>query len=120
VDVVDVINDCDSKTYYAVVFGFILLIVSMAIVIDDLTVIFGMIAAFSESMLNFVFPGSFFLIGSHLAYKFQQDSDDFKRMKGVPEKASFWKRLVVRGFILLGLCYFSISNYFNWRKLTRI
>ena len=69
-EIFDVINDCDPTTYYSVVFIFISLIVTMAIIIDDLTVIFGMIAAFSESMLNFVFPGSFFLIGSQLAFKY--------------------------------------------------
>ena len=94
------------------------MIVSMAILIDDLTVIFGMIAAFSESMLNFVFPGSFFLIGSHLAYKYS--SGDFKKGKEIPEKASVTKRTIVQGFILMGLCYFSLSNYYNFKKLTRI
>ena len=39
-------------------------VVIASIYIDDLTVVFGIIAAFSESILNFVFPGLFFLIGS--------------------------------------------------------
>ena len=60
---IDVINDCDDKTYYSVCFGFLLAIITSAILIDDLTFVFGMIAAFSESMLNFVFPGLFYIIG---------------------------------------------------------
>merc|ERR1712086_763613 len=70
---IDVINDCDDETYYSVCFCFISFLIIGAINIDDLTFIFGMIAAFSESMLNFVFPGLFFLIGSHY-YKQNTDS----------------------------------------------
>ena len=61
--VFDVVNDTDNFTYYAVSITFITSIVLMAIIIDDLTFLFGIIAAFSESMLNFVFPGLFYLIG---------------------------------------------------------
>lgn len=39
------------------------MIVLAALVIDDLSLIFGLIAAFSESMLNFILPGLFFLSG---------------------------------------------------------
>tara|TARA_B110000285_G_C15091790_1_gene599517 strand:+ start:1401 stop:1697 length:297 start_codon:yes stop_codon:yes gene_type:complete len=60
---VDVINDCDNLTYYSVVFGFLGCICAAALTINDLSLIFGMIAAFSESMLNFILPGLFFLNG---------------------------------------------------------
>ena len=60
---IDVINDCDDYTYYAVTISYLLAIVVAAVYIDDLTLVFGFIAAFSESMFNFVFPGLFFLSG---------------------------------------------------------
>lgn len=53
-------------SYYSVCLVYITLIVVSAIFIDDLTLVFGLIGAFSETMLNFVFPGLFFLIGSTL------------------------------------------------------
>ena len=62
----DVIHDTDSATYYWVCIVFTCLIVGMSILIDDLTIIFGVIAAFSETMLNFVFPGLFFIIGRRM------------------------------------------------------
>lgn len=95
-DPIDVINLCDSKTYYFVSFTFLLAIITSAIVIDDLTIVFGMIAAFSESMLNFVFPGLFFIIG-----------------------AKSRKKSVI-GFIGIGLIYFTVSNYYNLKKVSRI
>lgn len=60
----NVIEDCDLFTYYMVCIVYIGLIVVSAIFIDDLTLVFGLIGAFSETLLNFVFPGFFFLIGS--------------------------------------------------------
>lgn len=57
----DVINDCDAPTYYMVCFSFLIGIVYFSIAVDDLSFVFGMIAACSESLLNFVLPGSFFV-----------------------------------------------------------
>jgi len=100
---IDVVNDCDDKTYYGVCFGFLSCIVISAIMLDDLSFIFGMIAAFSESMLNFVLPGLFFLTA--LSYV-QVESKGLK--------------FVAFLFTLLGLTYFATSNYFNFIKFTRI
>lgn len=100
---IDVINDCDSKTYYGVTFTFLFCIVSAALALDDLSLIFGMIAAFSESMLNFVLPGLFFLTG--LAYV------------GIE---SIFLRIIASMFTFLGLTYFVTSNYFNYIKLMRV
>ncbi len=60
----DIIDICDNQTYYSVSLLYLGMIVISAIFIEDLTFIFGVIAAFSESMLNFVFPGLFFLVCS--------------------------------------------------------
>jgi len=65
----NVINDCDDRTYYIVCGGYITLIVISAIFITDLTLIFGLIGAFSETLLNFIFPSLFFLIGNKLVNK---------------------------------------------------
>jgi len=60
-----------------------------------------MIAAFSESMLNFILPGLFFLSGLT-----------------VLEIDSFPKKMMASLFTFLGLAYFVISNYYNYLKVT--
>lgn len=77
--------------------------------IDDLTLVFGMIAAFSESTLNFVFPGSFFLIGT-LFYR--HHNNKYKRIK-FTEVLGLIPVIV---FITIGVAYFCVSNYFNFLK----
>ena len=62
----NVMEDCDSFTYYAVCGGYITLILLSAIAISDLTLVFGLIGAFSETLLNFVFPGLFCLLGQRM------------------------------------------------------
>jgi hypothetical protein len=100
IDQVDVINDCDDKTYYGVVFGFLGCIIAAALTINDLSLIFGMIAAFSESMLNFILPGLFFLNALHYLYI-----------------ESFPKKMLSSLFVFLGLAYFVTSNYYNYKKV---
>jgi amino acid permease len=53
----DVINETDTRTYTLVCVSFGFSAILSSIFIDDLTLVFGFIAAFSETMLNFVFPG---------------------------------------------------------------
>ena len=97
---IDVIGECNDKTYYSVVFIFLGCICAAALSINDLSLIFGMIAAFSESMLNFILPGLFFLSGLHIL-----------------EIDSFPKKMISRLFTFLGLAYFVISNYYNYIKV---
>lgn len=100
---VDVINDCDNKTYYGVCFTFLGATVAAALILDDLSLIFGMIAAFSESMLNFVLPGLFFLTGLNYV--------------GINNVCL---KLTATVFTCIGLTYFVVSNYFNFVKFTRM
>ena len=97
---IDVIGECNDKTYYSVVFIFLGCIIAAALSINDLSLIFGMIAAFSESMLNFILPGLFFLSGLHFL-----------------EIDSFPKKMISSLFTFLGLAYFVISNYYNYVKI---
>ena len=87
---IDVVALTSDRTYYGVCFTFLTAIIISAILIDDLTFVFGMIAACSESLLNFVFPGLFFIIGS-------------KNPKPT-----------VVAFVGLGMAYFTVSNYYNF------
>ena len=91
---------CDDKTYYFVVFIFLGCIIVAALSINDLSLIFGMIAAFSESMLNFILPGMFYKAGLNSLY-----------IDSIP------KKMMSSLFTFLGLAYFVISNYFNYVKV---
>lgn len=133
----NVINDCDEASYYSVCIIYISLIVLCAVTIDDLTLVFGLIGAFSETMLNFVFPGLFFLIG-HQILKKQQHSDkilleddeigdDDNFQPGFDEKrkqarkcTELCRQLPVVLFILTGMGFFFTSNYFNILKILRL
>ena len=88
-EAIDVVALSSNLTYYTVCFTFLSAIILSAILIDDLTFIFGMIAACSESLLNFVFPGLFFIIGARK------------------------KSPAVIAFIGIGVLYFGVSNYYN-------
>jgi len=74
-----------------------------ALALDDLSLIFGMIAAFSESMLNFVLPGLFFLTALNYV--------------GID---SVCLKITATLFTILGLTYFCTSNYFNYLKFARL
>ena len=47
--------------YYSYTIGLFLLQILFAILIDDITIIFGFFAAFSESIFNFILPGIFYI-----------------------------------------------------------
>ena len=70
--------------------------------IDDLTLVFGIIAAFSETMFDFVFPGTFFMIG---LYKIKRDSP---------------LKIGALLFTMVGFSYFLVSNTFNVKKFLRM
>ena len=125
----DVIQDCDVFSYYMVCVVYISLIVISAIFIDDLTLVFGLIGAFSETMLNFVFPGLFFLIGSTIMLTSQdkreveQSDDDNYQSGSSPRGAAcqiFCKKLPVYLFIVTGIGFFFTSNFFNILKILRL
>lgn len=100
---IDVINDCDNTTYYGVCFTFLGATVGAALILEDLSLVFGMIAAFSESMLNFVLPGLFFL----------------SALNSVGANKVCLK-LAATLFTCIGLAYFVVSNYFNFVKFMRM
>ena len=85
-------------TYYSVCLGYLIAIAISALVIEDLTFIFGIVAAISESMLNFILPAMLVLLG-----------------RGIPA----FRKAIVACFALAGLTYFLSSNYFNFLKIAR-
>ena len=93
-----VCEDTDPATYYSVCCGYLLAIVATALAIDDLTFIFGIVAAISESMLNFILPSLLVMFGPKLPLS---------------------NKMIVCLFGMTGLSYFVLSNYFNVLKISR-
>ena len=98
---IDPMADCDDKTYYGVCFSFISFIALCACVCNDLSAIFGVIAACYGTLMDYIFPGLFFL--SSLRYLDQN----------LCPRGS-----ITFGFIAIGVAWTVFSNYFNIMKIT--
>ena len=90
-----------NTIYYTYTIGLFTLEVICAILIDDVTLIFGFVAAITESMLNFIIPASFYLISLKLS-------------KNKPDKILQIGSYV---FIFLGVSIFVALNYHNILKI---
>ncbi len=89
------------KVYFFTTLSLFLVILLGGIFINDLTLIFGFIAAFSESLFNFILPGYLYIASCRLTYK-------------KPNPFLYVSSLV---FILFGLSLFFGANYNNIVKL---
>ena len=96
-------DDSSTSLYLKTCLLFIAGVVAGACAINDLSFVFGMIAAWNESMLNFVFPGLFFL----------------SACRYTKQTGSYILKLFAVLFSLLGIVYFGVSNYYNWVKINK-
>ena len=56
-----------ASTYYAVTLSLFTVQMVFAVLIDDITILFGFFAAISESMVNFILPGLFYICSCKVA-----------------------------------------------------
>jgi hypothetical protein len=87
--------------YFPQTIGLFILQMLMALLIDDITIIFGFFAAISESTINFILPGLFYLI-SH---------------KVVKKRPNFFGVIGSYLYVCIGVGLFFIANYNNYQKL---
>ena len=71
-----------------------------AILIDDLSFVFGMFAAFSECLLDFILPGFIFLAAVNFSGRRRPCA-----------------KFIAATFALAGFGYFCLSNYWNLIKI---
>ena len=93
------------------------MIVSLsAIFIDDLTLIFGIIAGLAECTTVFILPSILYLVACH-----QEDKRHAVGSKALHHRkkkgGSILIRVFVCAYMALGLTYFGISNYFLLGKI---
>jgi len=75
----------------------------MAVLIDDITLIFGFFAAISESTINFILPGLFYIISFRVAKK----------------KPNFWALIGSQIYVVVGVFLFFFANYNNVMKILK-
>jgi len=74
----------------------------LALLIDDITIIFGFFAAISESTINFILPGLFYIISHRVVRK----------------RPNFFGLIGSYIYVLIGVALFFFANYNNYLKLT--
>ena len=93
-------NRVSNKVYYINTIGLYTLELIGAIYIDDLTIIFGFVAAIAESMLTFIVPALFYLLSCKVA---NNRPNPLLKMLSVL-------------YVVLGLTLFVFASYHNLRK----
>lgn len=91
-----------SGIYYSQTIGLFTLQMLCAVLIDDITIIFGFFAAISESTVNFILPGLFYLCSTKLARR----------------KPNIFSAIGSYLFIAFGVLLFFVANYNNYLKIT--
>lgn len=99
---VDPARDTDDLTYNTVVLVGAVGIAYFACIIDDLSFVFGVMAAFSEALLDNILPGIIFILA-------------VRHVKHKRCCANFMAFL----FAFVGLIYFILTNYWNVIKFQR-
>ena len=119
-------EELPNWVYLLVCFAYLTVVACSAIFIDDLTLIFGIIAGLAECTTVFILPSIFYLVACrqeatlHEAYQtaLSTGSPLPKRprsKKGGSRVAIFFVYL----YLICGCVYFSFSNYFNFAKIFR-
>ena len=111
--------------YLTVIFTYLLIVALCAIFIDDLTLIFGIIAGLAECTTVFILPSIFYLIAVRQEKKKHADYELAKQEgragKRPPSKkgGNLFVIICVYVYLSCGIFYFAISNYFNFAKIFR-
>lgn len=88
--------------YYSQTIGLFMLQMLLAILIDDITIIFGFFAAISESSINFILPGLFYIISHKVAHK----------------RPNIFASIGSYVFLVIGIFLFFAANVNNYFKIT--
>lgn len=112
--------------YYTVIFAYLTTVIFAAIFIDDLTLIFGIIAGLAECTTVFILPSIFYIVASRNERKEEEKYlDAVQAGHLLPRKSRTRKGgspctiAAVYVYLFLGVTYFGLSNYFNFAKVFR-
>ena len=106
-------DELPAWLYYLVCFTYLVIMALSAIFIDDLTLIFGIIAGLAECTTVFILPSILYLVAC-----VQEDRKHLLMKRQRPKKGgNMFIRVCVCIYMALGLIYFSISNYYLMLKI---
>ena len=58
---VNPMTDASDRLFYLVCAAWLIINIAVSCLVDDLSLVFGVVGSWNESMLNFIFPGIFFI-----------------------------------------------------------
>jgi hypothetical protein len=90
-----------KRLYFTVTITLFTIQAIFAILIDDITIIFGFIASISESMINFLLPSTFYIVSCYVSKK-------------KPNPLLLIGSIVYLG---IGITLFFMVNYHNVKKI---
>ena len=118
-------DEIPKYIYFIVIFTYLIVVALCAIFIDDLTLIFGIIAGLAECTTVFILPSIFYIIAVGQEKKKHAEYEEAKR-EGRPAKRPPSKKggnwfviAMVYIYLTCGCVYFGVSNYFNFAKIFR-
>ena len=98
--------------YLLAVLSYLILCTMGAILINDLTLIFGIIAGLAECSTVFILPSIFYLKACKMV--------SGKGEQGQAGAVGGWLTIIgAYVYLLFGIFYFCVSNYFNFSKMLR-
>ena len=106
----------------SICFGYLILVSCAAIFIDDLTLIFGIIAGLAECTTVFILPALLYLIACREEDKKYERSQKSRSLSKRPMKrqgGGMFTRISVGLFMVMGISYFCLSNYYLMVKIFR-
>ena len=120
-------DEMPYAVYLLSIFIYLILVALAAIFIDDLTLIFGIIAGVAECSTVFILPSIFYLVACNKEDKKHEVYEKLVQageatLKDRPHSKKGGKtiaRLCVYLYLVMGVAYFVISNYFNFAKIAR-
>ena len=102
------IEDTASDSQHSsVVLGLLIAIAGVALYVTDLTLVFGVVGAFGEALVNFILPGGFLVATARQLWHLD------------PQNRDEYARQILAGSIVcaFGTFYFFVSNYNTYKKL---
>lgn len=97
----DPMVDSDVNTFFRVIFIQLLIINTIAITVDDLSLVFGVLGAYKECVLNYFFPTTFFLKSLHYSRNTTFGTE--------------W-RIGALAYSFVGIIVFIFTNYYTLKK----
>ena len=115
-------DELPSWLYLTICFVYLIIVSCAAIFINDLTLIFGIIAGLAECTTVFILPAVFYLIACRMEDKRYEGKEKAQSLMKKPRKkkgGGLFTRIGVSLYMGLGLAYFCVSNYFLLTKIFR-